>query len=163
MESKTENYPKSSVMWAEANAKNKGMRDKRVSLEQAAQIIQDDSHIALGGVQYNRVPVAMMRELIRLGRKGLTVSRGLSSFRSGFPACFRGGPENRHELAERRSDLWSFPDRPALPRGGQGPIRRMEQPGHGAALHGRRDGDPLHSGQGDAWFGYGQTGEPQDL
>jgi glutaconate CoA-transferase, subunit A len=84
MESKTENYPKSSVMWADANAKNKGMRDKRVSLEQAAQLIQDDSHIALGGVQYNRVPVAMMRELIRLGRKGLTVSRGLSSFEADF-------------------------------------------------------------------------------
>ena len=82
--SKGKDFVPSKEMWTEANQKNKGMRDKRVSLEQAAQLIQDGCHIALGGVQYNRVPVALMRELIRLGRKSLTVSRGLSSFEADF-------------------------------------------------------------------------------
>ncbi len=77
-------YKNSVEVWTEANTKNKGMRDKRVSLAEAARLVTDGAHIALGGVQYNRVPIAMVRELIRAGRKGLTVSRGLMSFEADF-------------------------------------------------------------------------------
>jgi len=84
VDSKTEKYTKSAVSWAEINTKNKGMRDKRVSLPDAAQLIEDGSHVALGGTQYNRVPLAIVRELIRSGRKDLTVSRSLMSFEADF-------------------------------------------------------------------------------
>lgn len=84
VESMEGKYKKSAESWAEANTKNKGMRDKRVSLAEAAQLIVDGGHIALGGIQYNRVPIALIRELIRAGRKNLTVSRGLMSFEADF-------------------------------------------------------------------------------
>jgi len=84
VESRAGKYKKSAEAWAEANAKNKGLRDKRVSLVQAAQLIIDGGHLALGGAQYNRVPIALIRELIRDGRKNLTVSRGLMSFEADF-------------------------------------------------------------------------------
>ncbi len=77
-------YKNSAEGWAEANTKNKGMRDKRVSLSEAARLVVDGAHIALGGVQYNRVPIAVLRELIRAGKKNLTVSRGLMSFEADF-------------------------------------------------------------------------------
>jgi len=60
------------------------MRDKRASLPEAAQLIEDGYHVALGGTQYNRVPLAIVRELIRSGRKNLTVSRSLMSFEADF-------------------------------------------------------------------------------
>ena len=80
VEFKSEKYTKSAVSWAEINAKDKGMRDKRVSLEEAALFITDGCHVAIGGVQYNRVPIAIIRELIRSGKKDLAVSRALMSF-----------------------------------------------------------------------------------
>ncbi|MCJ7493983.1 MAG: CoA transferase subunit A [Deltaproteobacteria bacterium] len=84
VESKSEKYTPSAVSWAEMNTKNKGMRDKRVSLEEAAQIIGSGCHVALGGTQYNRVPIAIVRELIRAGKENLTVSRSLMSFEADF-------------------------------------------------------------------------------
>lgn len=84
METKRQKYSTSAESWAEINKKNKGMRDKRVSLPEAAQLIEDGYHVALGGTQYNRVPLAIVRELIRSGRKDLTVSRSLMSFEADF-------------------------------------------------------------------------------
>jgi glutaconate CoA-transferase subunit A len=84
VDSKSEKYTKAAVSWAEINTKNKGMRDKRVSLPEAAQLIEDGYHVALGGTQYNRVPIAIVRELIRSGIKDLTVSRCLMSFEADF-------------------------------------------------------------------------------
>src|SRR4030042_5241679 len=84
VESKSEKDTPSAVSWAEMNTKNKGMRDKRVSLEEAAQIIGSGCHVALGGTQYHRVPIAVVRELIRAGKENLTVSRSLMSFEADF-------------------------------------------------------------------------------
>jgi len=42
------------------------------------------AHIVWGGVQDNRVPIVLLRELIRAGRKNLTVSRGHMSFETDF-------------------------------------------------------------------------------
>jgi len=72
------------VSWAETNTKNKGMRDKRVSLEEAAQLIKNGDHVAVGGIQYNRVPIAILRELIRSGKQNLAISRPLMSFEADF-------------------------------------------------------------------------------
>jgi glutaconate CoA-transferase subunit A len=84
VETKSEKYTASAFSWAEANKKNKGMRDKRVSLPEAAQLIEDGHHVALGGTQYNRVPIAIVRELIRSRRKDLAISRSLMSFEADF-------------------------------------------------------------------------------
>ncbi|MBI5967113.1 MAG: CoA transferase subunit A [Deltaproteobacteria bacterium] len=84
MESKSGRYTPSAVSWSEVNVKNKGMKDKRVSLEEAVQLIEEGGHLAIGGIQYNRVPIAILKELIRAGKKGLTVSRALMSFEADF-------------------------------------------------------------------------------
>jgi len=46
-------------------------RDKRVSLARAASLISDDATVALGGGLSARLPMALVRELVRQGRRGL--------------------------------------------------------------------------------------------
>ncbi len=46
-------------------------RDKRVSLADAARLVPDDAMVALGGGLSARLPMALVRELIRQGRRGL--------------------------------------------------------------------------------------------
>lgn len=47
--------------------------DKRVPLNQAAALVRDGSVVALGGGLSARLPMALVRELIRQGRRGLHV------------------------------------------------------------------------------------------
>lgn len=84
MDAKSPKYASSAVSWAETNRKNKGMRDKRTSLEEAAQLINNGDHVGVGGIQYNRVPIAILRELIRSGKQNLAISRPLMSFEADF-------------------------------------------------------------------------------
>jgi glutaconate CoA-transferase subunit A len=46
-------------------------RDKRASLAEAAALVSDGAVVALGGGLSARLPMAMVRELIRQGRRGL--------------------------------------------------------------------------------------------
>ena len=46
-------------------------RDKRASLADAVALVSDDSIVALGGGLSARLPMAMVRELVRQGRRGL--------------------------------------------------------------------------------------------
>jgi glutaconate CoA-transferase, subunit A len=46
-------------------------RDKRVSLADAASLVRDGAIVALGGGLSARLPMALVRELIRQGRRGL--------------------------------------------------------------------------------------------
>lgn len=46
-------------------------RDKRVSLAEAASLVSDDATVALGGGLSARLPMALVRELVRQGRRGL--------------------------------------------------------------------------------------------
>jgi len=46
-------------------------RDKRVSLAEAVALVRDDAIVALGGGLSARLPMALVRELIRQGRRGL--------------------------------------------------------------------------------------------
>lgn len=48
-------------------------RDKRVSLAEAAGLVCDGATVALGGGLSARLPMAMVRELIRRGRSGLNL------------------------------------------------------------------------------------------
>lgn len=47
------------------------MSNKRMSLEQAAALIQDDSIVSIGGSLLQRTPAALVRELARQCRRGL--------------------------------------------------------------------------------------------
>ncbi len=46
---------------------------KRVSLQQAASLIQDGDALSIGGTLLHRTPAALVREIARMGRKGLTL------------------------------------------------------------------------------------------
>ncbi len=55
-------------------------RDKRASLEQAADLVRDGDHLAVGGTLYSRTPMALLWGLLRSGRRGLSVSRPLTCY-----------------------------------------------------------------------------------
>lgn len=56
------------------------MTDKRASAANAIRQVRDGDHIAVGGTNYARTPMALVFELLRQGRGGLTVSRPLSCY-----------------------------------------------------------------------------------
>ena len=57
-------------------------RDKLVDLATAAGLVEDGDHVAIGGCLYSRTPWAMLLELLRAARKGLTLSRSLMCYES---------------------------------------------------------------------------------
>jgi glutaconate CoA-transferase subunit A len=54
--------------------------DKRMALGQAVQIVQDGHHVAIGGCLYSRTPWASLLEILRAGRRDLTLSRNLMCY-----------------------------------------------------------------------------------
>src|SRR5262245_7302700 len=60
-------------------ARDRGLREKVMSLEEAAQLVRDGEHVAIGGCTLSRTPMAMIWALIRAGRKDLTISRSITS------------------------------------------------------------------------------------
>jgi glutaconate CoA-transferase subunit A len=63
----------------ETMARDRGLREKVMSLEEAAKLVGDGDHVALGGCHLSRTPIAMIWALIRAGRKSLKVSRSIVS------------------------------------------------------------------------------------
>ena len=59
--------------------RDRGLREKVMSLEEAASFVADGDHVALGGCTMSRTPTAMIWALVRAKRKGLTVSRSIMS------------------------------------------------------------------------------------
>jgi glutaconate CoA-transferase subunit A len=57
-------------------------RDKIVDLATAARMVEDGDHVAIGGCLYSRTPWAMLMEILRAGRTGLTLSRSLMCYES---------------------------------------------------------------------------------
>ena len=55
-------------------ARDRSLRDRVMSLEEAAAMVADGDHVALGGCTLSRTPMAMVWALIRAGKKQLTVS-----------------------------------------------------------------------------------------
>jgi glutaconate CoA-transferase, subunit A len=53
---------------------------KVVDLAAAAALVEDGDHVAIGGCLYSRTPWAMLMELLRVGRTGLTLSRSLMCY-----------------------------------------------------------------------------------
>jgi glutaconate CoA-transferase, subunit A len=62
--------------------------DKRMSAAEAARLIVDGDHVAIGGTLYSRTPMAMLFELLRQRRRRLTLSRPLMCYEAElFFAC----------------------------------------------------------------------------
>jgi glutaconate CoA-transferase subunit A len=60
-------------------ARDRGLQEKVMSLEAAAQFVNDGEHVAIGGCTLSRTPMAMIWALIRARRKKLTISRSITS------------------------------------------------------------------------------------
>jgi glutaconate CoA-transferase subunit A len=54
--------------------------DKRVSLPEAAALVRDGDTVVGGGCCYSRTPWAMLTELVRAGRRDLTLCRNMMSY-----------------------------------------------------------------------------------
>ena len=64
---------------AETAGRDRSLHDKVVTLEQAAALIRDGEHVAIGGCMMSRTPSALIWALVRAGRKNLTFSRSIVS------------------------------------------------------------------------------------
>jgi glutaconate CoA-transferase subunit A len=60
-------------------ARDRGLRDKVMSLEEAAALVKDGEHVAIGGCHTSRTPFALIWALIRARKQGLVVSRSITS------------------------------------------------------------------------------------
>lgn len=56
------------------------MLDKRVSANEAVALVKDGDFVAIGGTLFSRTPMALVFELLRSGRRRLTISRPLSCY-----------------------------------------------------------------------------------
>ena len=59
-------------------AKAKSAAEKLTSLEDAVGRVKDGDHIGVGGCLFSRTPMALMREILRQRRRGLTLARNLT-------------------------------------------------------------------------------------
>jgi glutaconate CoA-transferase subunit A len=63
----------------ETLARDRGLREKVISLDQAARFVKDGDHVAIGGCTVSRTPMAMVWSLIRARKRNLTISRSITS------------------------------------------------------------------------------------
>ena len=49
------------------------IEDKRITLKEAVKLIPDGAHVGWGGFGYQRPPMAFAHELVRQGKRGLTI------------------------------------------------------------------------------------------
>ena len=59
--------------------RDRSLREKVMSLSDAASFVQDGMTVGVGGSTMSRTPMAMLWELIREGRRRLTVARSIVS------------------------------------------------------------------------------------
>ncbi|MGH7334870.1 MAG: CoA transferase subunit A [Candidatus Rokuibacteriota bacterium] len=57
--------------------KPKSSREKLTTIEDAAARVRDGDHVAVGGCLFSRTPMALVREILRQRRRGLTLARNL--------------------------------------------------------------------------------------
>ena len=79
----------------ETEARDRSLREKVMSLEEAAALVDDGNHVALGGCTLSRTPMAMVWALIRARKKDLVVSRSITSSEGDL---FYGSGASRHVL-----------------------------------------------------------------
>ncbi|HEU4356924.1 MAG TPA: CoA transferase subunit A, partial [Xanthobacteraceae bacterium] len=59
--------------------RDRSLRGKVVSLEEATSFVRDGDSVGIGGSTMSRTPIGMIWALIRAGRKRLTCSRSIVS------------------------------------------------------------------------------------
>ena len=59
-------------------AKRRHGGEKLASVEGAVRLLKDGDTIAVGGCLFTRTPMALVREVLRQGRRGLTLARNLT-------------------------------------------------------------------------------------
>ena len=64
---------------AKLEKKDKGLREKVMSLSEAIGLIPDNIHVAIGGCHYSRTPMASIWEIIRQKKKGLIFSKSITA------------------------------------------------------------------------------------
>ena len=72
--------PKMNSARAEREAPRRPSVDKRMTAEEAVQLIHDGDHVAIGGTLYSRTPMALVFALLKSRRRHLTVSRPLACY-----------------------------------------------------------------------------------
>ncbi|MFI5012380.1 MAG: CoA transferase subunit A [Hyphomicrobiales bacterium] len=68
-----------SALRRETLTRDRGLREKVMSLEQAANLVSDRDHVAIGGCTVSRTPIAMIWALIRARKRHLMISRSITS------------------------------------------------------------------------------------
>ncbi|MGH3360727.1 MAG: CoA transferase subunit A [Nocardioidaceae bacterium] len=58
----------------------RAVTDKTTTAAEAVRLVEDGAHVAVGGTNYARTPMALLFELLRQGRSGLTLSRALTCY-----------------------------------------------------------------------------------
>src|SRR5262249_48178740 len=71
--------PTYSQLREELARRDRSLRDKVVSLEEAASFVRDQDTVGIGGSTMSRTPMGMIWALVRAGRKGLTCARSIVS------------------------------------------------------------------------------------
>lgn len=56
------------------------VRDKTCTAAEALRLVEDGHHVGIGGTLYSRTPMALVFELLRQRRRGLTLSRPLTCY-----------------------------------------------------------------------------------
>ncbi len=59
--------------------KDKGLKEKVMSLTEAVALIPDNVHVAIGGCHYSRTPMALIWEIIRQKKSGLIFSKSITA------------------------------------------------------------------------------------
>ena len=126
-------------------ARDRGLREKVMSLEEAATLVNDGDHVGIGGCTMSRTPIAMIWALIRAARKDLTVSRSIASTEGDL--LFASGV-SKHIITSWFSQgiVWGvskvmrhYTENEARP------LRGVEPHVDGPALPRRRHGHALHA------------------
>ena len=64
---------------SDTQARDRSLREKVMSLEEATTFVNDGDHVAIGGCTLSRTPMAMIWALIRARKRDLTISRSIVS------------------------------------------------------------------------------------
>ncbi len=64
---------------ARIEKKDKGLREKVMTLSDAVALIPDNVHVAIGGCHYSRTPIALIWEIIRQKKSGLVFSKSITA------------------------------------------------------------------------------------
>ncbi len=64
---------------ARIEKKDKGLREKVMTLSDAVALIPDNVHVAIGGCHYSRTPIALIWEIIRQKKNGLVFSKSITA------------------------------------------------------------------------------------